>query len=183
MTAEAAIFDLQIEGTPLRCPVGDRYAAEQIRQGRVPVLSCEGPCIRGEIARQAAHRVARHEPFARACQGEAVTVPESEMGRWVREAQRVVVLDGCYLRCQARMMRRILGPDQLVEIDALALHRKFSDRFDIDDVPEAERTVVAEQVAELVLAKLEDVVAPARNEAPRIGGHAGNGGQPQVSCG
>lgn len=159
MPAEAAAFDLEIEGTSLRCPVGERYAAEQIRERRIPVLSCEGPCIRGEIARQAAHQVAQHESFARACQGEAVTVPESGMARWVRESEQVVVLDGCFLRCQARMMRRTLRPDQLVEIDALALYKKYTDVFAIDEVPEAERSAVAQEVAELVLAKLTHVAS------------------------
>lgn len=154
MPAEATRFDLEIETTALRCPVGERYAAEQIREGRIPVLCCEGPCIRGEIARQAANRVAQHESFARACQGEAVSVPQSEMARWVREAGQVVVLDGCFLRCQARMMRRMLRPDQLVEIDALALYKKYTDKFAIDEVPEAERNAVAAAVAELVLTKL-----------------------------
>jgi hypothetical protein len=36
MPAEAARFDLEIESTSLRCPVGERYAAEQIREGRMP---------------------------------------------------------------------------------------------------------------------------------------------------
>lgn len=164
MPAEAASFSLEVEGTTLTCPVGQRYAAEQIREGRVPVLSCEGPCIRGEIARQAAHRVARQEPFARACQGEAMAVPDSEMARWVREADQVVVLDGCFLRCQARMMRRMLRPDQLIEIDALPLYGKYTDKFAIDEVPEAERSTVADQVAELVLAQLRGVVSAARKD-------------------
>jgi uncharacterized metal-binding protein len=157
MPAGAARFNLDIETTPLRCPVGESYAAEQIREGRFPVLSCEGPCIRGEIAREAAHRVAEHEWFARACQGEAVTVPESGMARWVREAEQVVVLDGCFLRCQARMMRRMLRPDQLVEVDVLALYKKYTDKFAIDEVPEAERRAVAAEVAEQVLTKLTSV--------------------------
>lgn len=163
MAGDAASFNLEVEGTSLVCPVGQRYAAEQMREGRIPVLSCEGPCIRGEIARQAAHRVAKEEPFARACQGEAMAVPDSEMARWVREADQVVVLDGCFLRCQARMMRRMLEPDQLIEIDALPLYKKYLDLFAIDDVPEAERAAVADEVAELVLTRLADVVAVAKD--------------------
>ncbi|HSM35772.1 MAG TPA: putative zinc-binding protein [Longimicrobiales bacterium] len=171
MATEAGSFTLEVEGTTLTCPVGQRYAAEQIREGRIPVLSCEGPCIRGEIARQAAHRVALEEPFARACQGEAMAVPESEMARWVREADRVVVLDGCFLRCQARMMRRMLRPGQLVEIDALALYKKYTDKYAIDEVPEAERNAVAEEVAEIALAELADAVALTSNDGPGQSGH------------
>lgn len=154
MSANHPTFQVEVEHTSGLCPAGERYAEQQLREGRIPVLSCEGPCIRGEIARQAANRIGKQSPFARACQGEAVAVPDSAMARWVREAKQVVVLDGCFLRCQARMMRRLLRPDQLVEIDALPLYRKYVDQFEIDSVPETERSAVAEEVAWSVVAKL-----------------------------
>jgi uncharacterized metal-binding protein len=146
-------FEIEVEETKGLCPAGERYAEQQLQAGRIPVLSCEGPCIRGEIARQAAHLIGKQPPFARACQGEAVAVPHSAMARWVREAPQVLVLDGCFLHCQARLMRRMMAPGRLVEIDALPLYRKYIDRFEIDSVPEAELKVVAQQVAERVLAK------------------------------
>jgi hypothetical protein len=59
------------------------------------------------------------------------------------------------------MMRRMLSPDQMVEIDALALYKKYTDRFAIDEVPETERNAVAAQVAELVLTKLANVSSAA----------------------
>lgn len=152
--ADAPTFQVEIETTTLACPTGERYAEERMREGSIPVLSCEGPCIRGEIARQAANRIAKEAPFARACQGEAMTVPQSGMARWVHGARQVVVVDGCFLRCQARQMRRMLQSDQLVEIDALALYKKYTDKFAIDDVPEAERNAVADDVARRVLAQL-----------------------------
>ena len=154
MKADASTFEIEVEETTGLCPAGERYAKEQMREGRIPVLSCEGPFIRGEIARQAANQIGRQPPFSRACQGEAMAVPQSAMAQWVREAERVVVLDGCFLRCQARMMRRMLGADQLIEIDALPLYRRYVDLFEIDSVPEAERNAVADEVAQLVLAEL-----------------------------
>lgn len=154
MTGDRSIFEIEVEQTFGLCPAGERYAKQQMQEGRIPVLSCEGPCIRGEIARQAANRIGKQPPFSRACQGEAVAVPHSSMAKWVREAEHVVVLDGCFLRCQARMMRRMLRPDQLVEIDALPLYRQYVDLFEIDSVPEAERNAVAEEVARDVLAQL-----------------------------
>ena len=154
MTTDGTTLEIEIEQTTGLCPAGEKYAMQQLEEQRIPVLSCEGPCIRGEIARQAANRIGKQPPFSRACQGEALTVPHSTMARWVREAKQVVVLDGCFLRCQARMMRRMLRPDQLVEIDALPLYRKYSDRFEIDSVPETERNAVAEEVARSVLEKL-----------------------------
>jgi hypothetical protein len=66
----------------------------------------------------------------------------------------VLVLDGCFLHCQGRLMRRLLRPDQLVELDALPLYRKYTDLFDIDSVPEPERLAAARDVAEKVLERV-----------------------------
>jgi len=166
MNTDGSTFQIEVDRTKGLCPAGERYAKQQIREGSIPILSCEGPCIRGEIARQAANRIGKQAPFARACQGEAVAVPDSSMARWVREAEHVVVLDGCFLRCQARMMRRMLRPGQLVEIDALPLYRKYVDLFEIDSVAEAERNAEAEDVARQVLAKLAPLGVTAVNAAP-----------------
>lgn len=159
MTANATTFQLEIEETTLVCPTGEKYAAQQMRDGTVPVFSCEGPCIRGEIARQAANRIGKQAGFARACQGEALTVPQSGMARWIREAEQVVVIDGCFLQCQARQMRRLLRPDQIVEIDVLPLYNRYTDQFAIDAVPEAERDAVADRVAEQVREKLAEAIS------------------------
>lgn len=81
------------------------------------------------------------------------------MARWVVGADKVVVIDDCFLRCQARQMRRMLRPDQLIETDALPLYKKYSEYFAIDDLPEADRFVADEQVAERVLQHLAPVMA------------------------
>ena len=154
MNTTNGTFTIEVDDTTGLCPVGERYATQQLRDGTTPVLSCEGPCIRGEIARQAAHLIGREPGFARACQGEAVAVPRSAMAKWIRESERVLVLDGCFLHCQGRLMRRLLRPDQLVELDALPLYRKYTDLFDIDSVPEPERLAAARDVAEKVLERV-----------------------------
>ncbi len=173
MNDVSSTFELEVEKTKGLCPVGERYAKEQLQAGRIPVLSCEGPCIRGEIARQAAHMIGKQAPFARACQGEAVTVPDSAMARWVREAPQVLVVDGCFLHCQARQMQHMIAPERLVKVDALPLYRKYNDLFEIDSVPEAERKAVAQQVADRILAKLavsEGPVASGPTRADSEGG-------------
>ena len=38
------------------CPAGEAYAKQQLAAKSIPVLSCEGPCIRGEIGRASAAR-------------------------------------------------------------------------------------------------------------------------------
>jgi len=121
------------------------------------VLSCEGACIRGEIARLAAHLVAKEEPYRRTCHGELLTVPGSAMARWTRAAEKIVLIDGCFLRCHGRVLENLFGKEQLVQFDALSYYRKYSEHFDIDSVPEAERHQAARQVADAVLAELREL--------------------------
>ena len=71
---------------------------------KIPVLSCEGPCIRGDIARLAANTVAKEEPYARCCYAEVALVPDSSMARWVREADKIIMIDGCFLKCVGRIL-------------------------------------------------------------------------------
>ncbi len=152
MEAHPRDFSLEIEGTTGHCPTGDAYSRRNIAERRIPVFSCEGPCIRGEIARLAANLVAQELPgHARACHGEAFFVPESGMARWVKQADRSVMIDGCFLKCHGRVLTKLVGADRVVEIDALPLHKKYGDIFSIDDVPEEERKLVARQVADQIL--------------------------------
>lgn len=147
-------FSLEVEGTGKRCPTGEVIAGRNLSEGKIPVLSCEGACIRGEIARQAANMIAKNEAYRRACHGELLTVPGSAFANWVKNSEKVVLIDGCFLRCQGRILDNLLGKDKLVHFDALSHYKKYSDLFDIDDVPEAERREVAQDVADWVLGSI-----------------------------
>ena len=155
MTDQTSDFQLAVEGVRGHCPAGEAWAEQNIADKKIPVLSCEGPCIRGEIARLAANLVAREMPnHARACHAETFYVPHSAMARWVKGADKSVIIDGCFLRCHGRALKSLVGEDRMIHIDALPLHRKFSDIFLMDDVPEAERKDVARQVADKIMAML-----------------------------
>jgi hypothetical protein len=67
-----------------------------------------------------------------------------------------VLIDGCFLRCCGRIIENLLEKDKLAQFDALSVYRKYTDVFDIDDVPEAERKEAARQVADSVLAALSN---------------------------
>ncbi len=153
--SETDRFSIEVEGTKNRCPIGETVGERNIAEGKTPVLSCEGACIRGEIARLAANMVAKEERFARACHGELFSVPDSAMAKWVKNASKVVLIDGCFLRCHGRIIENLTGKEKLVQFDALSVYKKYTDVFDIDDVPEAERKEAARQVADSVLAALE----------------------------
>jgi uncharacterized metal-binding protein len=148
-------FSLAIEATKGICPAGEKAVSVFRSQGRAPVFSCEGPCIRGEIARLAANAVSKTDGFARACHGEAFTVPHSAMAQWVNESNTVVVIDGCFLKCHARILRGIVDAKALVEFDALPFYSKYTDYFDIDSVPEEDRNAAARQVTDGVIQELK----------------------------
>lgn len=147
-------FSIDVTGTGARCPVGEIVGERNIADGKIPVLSCEGACIRGEIARMAAHIVAKEEGFARACHGELLSVPDSAMARWAQEAEKVVIIDGCFLRCHGRLLENLIDEGRLAEFDALSIYRDYTDVFEIDAVPEGQRNEAARQVADSVLAAL-----------------------------
>lgn len=148
-------FTIAVQGVKGLCPAGEEYAKRSISERKIPVLSCEGPCIRGEIARLAANFIAQDiASFARACHAESFFVPHSAMARWVREAEKVVMIDGCFLKCHGRVLNNLIGERKVIHIDALPLYKKYTDIFLMDDVPEDERKAVARQVADQIIARL-----------------------------
>jgi len=53
---------LEITPTKGRCPAGEAHGKQCLAEGKIPVFSCEGACIRGEIARQAANKLVLLQP-------------------------------------------------------------------------------------------------------------------------
>jgi uncharacterized metal-binding protein len=152
MEGHSPDFTLDVQGVKGFCPAGEVYAKHNMEEKKVPVLSCEGPCIRGEIARLAANLVSQDlSSFARACHAETFLVPHSSMAHWVKEAQRSVMIDGCFLQCHGRVLRKLVGEERVIQIDALPFYRKYTDIFLMDDVPEDERKAVARDVADRII--------------------------------
>jgi len=151
MDNAALDFSLEVDGVTGTCPVGEKWAKENINKKRIPVLACEGPCIRGEIARLAANIVAKEPPYGRACYAEVALVPHSSMTQWVKQSDKIIMIDGCFLSCIGRVLNNLVDENKIVHIDALRLHKKYSDVFLMDDVPEEERKDTARQVADKII--------------------------------
>ena len=149
-------FTVQVDGVKGVCPAGEVWAQDKILHKKIPVLSCEGPCVRGDIARRAANMVAQEESFARACFPEAFFVPHSSMARWVQDADQVVMIDGCFLKCIGRILNNQVDQEKIIHIDALSLYHKYTDFFDMEGVPEDERIETAKQVADQILPILNE---------------------------
>jgi hypothetical protein len=157
MDAYTPDFSLDVQGVKGFCPAGEVYAKQQIEKHTTPVLSCEGPCIRGDIARLAANFVTEDEPsLARACHAETFFVPHSSMARWVKQAQKSIMIDGCFLKCHGRVLKGLIGEGRMIQIDALPFYKKYTDIFLMSDVPEGERKAVARQVADRIIARLKE---------------------------
>jgi uncharacterized metal-binding protein len=139
-----------------RCPIGEIIGKKNINESNIPVLSCEGACIRGEIARLAANNVSKEQGYGRGCHGELISVPESAIAQWIKNAEKVVLIDGCFLRCHGRIIENIIDKEKLIQFDALSHYKKYTDIFDYDDVPEEERKEVAQSVSDWVMESLNN---------------------------
>jgi uncharacterized metal-binding protein len=148
-------FTLRVDGVKGVCPAAEAWAEQKILHKKIPVLACESACIRGDIARRTANLVAKEEPFERACCAEVAFVPHSGMARWVKEADRVVMVNGCFLKCIGRVLNNLVDQEKIIHIDALHYYNKYTDIFYMEDVPEAERIETARQVADQILAILK----------------------------
>ena len=148
------------------CPIGEITGKKNIDESKIPVLSCEGACIRGEIARLAANIVSKEQAYGRGCHGELITVPESAIAQWIKSAEKVVLIDGCFLRCHGRILENILYNKKLIRFDALSHYNKYTDIFYYEDVPEEERKEVAQSVADWVKDSLNNPSAV--NAASRV---------------
>jgi uncharacterized metal-binding protein len=97
------------------------------------------------------------------------TAPHSAIARWMREAEKVVVIDGCFMNCHGRILKSLVCEDRLVRFDALSVYKKYTDLIEIDAVPEAERKHIARQVADRVLTELRAGTKPATRSAGQCG--------------
>ncbi len=154
MAKSSPDYSLKIDGVRGVCPAGEAHAEQNIADKKTPDLSCEGPCIRGDIARLAANIVSEEAPYARCCYAETFLVPHSTMTAWVKGAEVVVMIDGCFLKCIGRITENVIDKEKITWIDTNPMHKKFGDVFLYTDVPEETRKEVAREVANKILEKL-----------------------------
>jgi uncharacterized metal-binding protein len=146
---------IRIEKTGNVCPMCEDYSLAQ-RAKPVVVMSCEGACLRGEVARRAANLICHSlapEKTARLCLGGAFTKDTGQRSL-ARNGGRVIALEGCFIECASRMMKGVI-PDLVPEVIIADRFYDF-DRslFGINDMPEAEIQAHAEKVANAVMERL-----------------------------
>ncbi len=167
---------IEVRLTDRRCPLGDAYARRHLTTPpKAAVLSCEGMCLRGELARRAANLVAHQlapQRAVRVCHG-GLLETEGGMRELVERADQVVMLDGCSLACGTRLLKgalpqvkpSVVFTDGLVEFDR--------GLFGVDEMPEPEidrhaRTIADKVAAEILsVAPASDTADPSRS-GPRL---------------
>lgn len=144
---------VRIEKAKNNCRLCDDYAERQ-KAKPVAVLSCEGACLRGEVARQAANLVCHSlapEQTIRICLGGAFTKDTGQRGL-VRDATRVIALEGCHVNCASRMMQGVIdgmNPEVIIADRLYDFNRKL---FGVDEMPAEEIQAHARTVAEKIAA-------------------------------
>ena len=81
-------------------------------------------------------------------------MPHSSMATWVKEAEKVVVIDECFLSCLGRALENLIDNEKIIHVDANPLYKGYSDIFLYTDAPEEARKELARKVADKILEKL-----------------------------
>jgi uncharacterized metal-binding protein len=146
---------VKIEKTAKVCSLCEDYARRQASKP-VVVMSCEGGCLRGEVARRAANILCFElapEKTARLCLGGAFTKDTGQRAL-VRNAERLVAIEGCFTECATRMMKGVVPELKAEVVIADRLYEFDRKLFGIEEMPDDEFKEHARKVATAIAARL-----------------------------
>ncbi|RJR40104.1 MAG: hypothetical protein C4567_11215 [Deltaproteobacteria bacterium] len=141
---------IQVKLSNRSCAAGLEYARRQSAgPAKDAILCCEGMCLKGETARRAAnllgHRLAP-EKTVRICHG-GLLEKSGGMRDLMQRANRVLILDGCGMACCTRLTKAAFPELQPEVVFTDKMTSYDGNPFGIDEVPEAEITANAQNVA------------------------------------
>ena len=141
---------IQLEKTKKICGLCEQYCSSKTSQNDlVAVMSCEGACLRGEVSRRVANKLCFEEfpeNTARVCLGSAFT-KDTGQRNMVRNAKRVIALEGCTIECASRMMKSVL-PDLKPEVVLVDKYYNFDKKlFAINEATEEELLAYSNEAA------------------------------------
>lgn len=145
---------IHVELSDKSCSAGLEYARKQSAgPAKDAILCCEGMCLKGETARRAAnligHRLAP-EKTVRICHG-GLLEKSGGMRDLIQRANRVLILDGCGMACASRLTKAAFPELQPEVVFTDKLTTYGGNPFGIDEVPEAEISANAQNVAAVVM--------------------------------
>jgi uncharacterized metal-binding protein len=142
---------VRIEKTKNSCSLCEDYA-ERRKNRPIAVMSCEGACLRGEVARQAANMLCHAiipGKTVRICLGGAFTKDTGQRSL-VRNAKRLIALEGCPINCSSRMMKGVIEDLEPEVINADQMYEFDRKMFGIEEMPTAEIQIHARAVAQKI---------------------------------
>ncbi len=150
---------IAIEEAPFCCPLAKGYVEKHsTTPPKIPVIACEGSCLRGEVARQAANRVTYKlvpEKTVRIC-FQGIVGGGCEEGILLERADKVLFVEGCALKCSSRLVNGAVEIKAKADVVVADYLYEFNHRlFGIDEMPEDEIKVHAEEVAKKLVESLK----------------------------
>lgn len=145
---------VRIEKAKNNCHLCDDYADRQ-KNKAVAVMCCEGACLRGEIARQAANILCHSlapEKTVRICLGGAFT-KDTGQRNLVRKATQLIALEGCFVNCSSRMMNGVVEGLEPEVIIADRLYDFDRNLFGVEEMSAEEIQAHARTVAGKIAAR------------------------------
>lgn len=145
---------ITFEDAPFYCPLAKNYVAKHMTTpSKIPIISCEGSCLRGEIARRAAniiaYKIAPGKTVRICFQG--VIGGGCEEKVLIEKADEVLFVEGCALRCSSRLVKGTMDIEAKTDIVVSDQLYKFNPMlFGIDEMPETEIKFHAESVAKKI---------------------------------
>ena len=146
---------VKIRKTSSSCSLCEDFSKREADKS-IAILSCEGACLRGELSRRAANLVcfkSMPKKTVRICLGGAFT-KDTGQRNLVKNAKKVVVLEGCVIQCASRMMEGVIPglKPKIIITDRLSGFKKSL--FGINEMPEREIKKHAEVIAMKIVACL-----------------------------
>lgn len=132
---------IHLKKTKKICGLCEQYCSSKTAQNDLTaIISCEGACLRGEVSRRVANKLCFEEfpeNTARVCLGSAFT-KDTGQRNMVRNAKRVIALEGCTIECASRMMESVI-PDLKAEVILVDRYYNFDKKlFAINEATEEE---------------------------------------------
>ena len=143
---------VHIEKTRNICPMCENYAENQAAKP-IALMSCEGACLQGEIARRAANLICHSlvpDKTVRICLGGAFT-KDTGQRNLVRNGRRVIALEGCFLACSSRMMQGVIPNLKPEVVIADQLYQFDRNLFGVNEMPEPQIRSHSQEVANKIV--------------------------------
>jgi uncharacterized metal-binding protein len=149
---------ITFEEFPGTCNLANEYIQKHsTTPPKVAVVACEGSCLRGEITRRAANIVNYKllpDKTVRVC-FQGIVAGGCPEGALIEQAEDVLFMEGCGLKCASRMVRGAMDINAKVDVvitDGLCdFDKKF---FAVTELPEEEIQAQAEKVAKSIITRL-----------------------------